>query len=75
MKVKTSVTLSEELLDAISAEINDETRSAFIEEAAWKYLRLRNREIRDKQELQIIDMNVEKLNEEALDVLQFQDDE
>lgn len=75
MKVKTSVTLSEELLKAISVAINDKTRSAFIEEAAWEYLKMRNREIRDRRELRAIDTNVDRLNEEALDVLQYQDDE
>ena len=75
MKVKTSVTLSEELLDAISAVIGDETRSEFVEEATWRYLRSRNREIRDRHELQTIDANAEKLNDEALDVLGYQADE
>ena len=65
MKVKTSVTLSEELLRAISARTGRANRSAFIEQAAWRYLR----------ELERINEHAKELNEEALDVLEFQADE
>jgi metal-responsive CopG/Arc/MetJ family transcriptional regulator len=75
MKVKTSVTLSEELLNAISAETGESNRSAFIEEATWRYLRLRERQIRDRAELDRINENVDDLNAEAFDVLEYQDDE
>ena len=73
MKVKTSVTLSQELLEAIDTEIEEENRSAFIEEAAWSRLRALRRAQRDKQELSVIDANADALNSEALDVLEFQD--
>lgn len=75
MKVKTSVTLSEELLRAISAETDQANRSAFIEEATWQYLRRRRREARDRRELDRINENADQLNEEARDVLEFQVDE
>ena len=75
MKVKTSVTLSEELLRAISARTGRANRSAFIEEAAWRYLREREREARDRRELERINEHAKELNEEALDVLEFQADE
>ena len=74
MKIKTSVTLSEELLDAISSETGRANRSAFIEEATWRYLRQRQREARDERELQLINEHADELNEEALDVLEFQSD-
>ena len=74
MKVKTSVTLSEQLLDAISREAGQENRSAFIEEATWRYLRQRRREARDENELRLLDEHAAELNEEALDVLEFQSD-
>ncbi|TVR90866.1 MAG: hypothetical protein EA428_07235 [Spirochaetaceae bacterium] len=75
MKVKTSVTLSEKLLKAISAETNHANRSAFIEEAAWHHLRRYQREKRDQKELEIINANADELNEEAIDVLGFQANE
>ena len=73
MKVKISITLSEELLKAIDVETHNDNRSAFIEEAAWNRLRNHRREQRDKAELANIDAHAEKLNSEALDVLGFPD--
>jgi len=73
MKVKTSVTLSEELLQAIADEIKKENRSEFIEQAAWSRLRGLRRAARDRREVEEIDRNAESLNAEALDVLEFQD--
>ncbi|MFO8065708.1 MAG: hypothetical protein R6V29_13880 [Spirochaetia bacterium] len=75
MKVKTSVTLSEELLEALSQETGATNRSAVIEEATWRYLRERVREKRDAREVELINEQADELNEEALDVLAFQADE
>ena len=75
MKVKTSVTLSEELLQAISAETNAENRSAFIETATWEYLESRRKRLRDRREMDLISSNADLLNEEARQALEFQDDE
>ncbi len=75
MKVKTSVTLSEELLQAISAETNSDNRSAFIETATWEYLELRRKRVRDRREMELISANADLLNDEARDALEFQDDE
>ena len=75
MKVKTSVTLSEELLKAISAETGQTNRSALIEEATWRYLRDLQRGVRDSRELSRINDFAEELNEEAFDALGFQADE
>jgi metal-responsive CopG/Arc/MetJ family transcriptional regulator len=73
MKVKTSVSLSQELLDAIDVQVGQGTRrSAFIEDAAWSYLRARERERRDVNDLAIINANAERLNAEARDALDFQ---
>ena len=74
MKVKTSVTLSEELLHAIESEVQRENRSAFIEQAAWNQLKAIRRKARDRQELAAIDAHAKRLNKEALEVLDFQDD-
>jgi metal-responsive CopG/Arc/MetJ family transcriptional regulator len=75
MKVKTSVTLAEELLSAISKQTDQSNRSAFIEEATWRSLRQRQREGRDRRELERINDHADELNEEAFDVLEFQANE
>jgi metal-responsive CopG/Arc/MetJ family transcriptional regulator len=75
MKVKTSVTLSEELIEALSREAGEANRSALIEEATWRYLRQRQRKKRDPRELERINELAERLNEDALDVLAFQTEE
>lgn len=73
MKVKTSVTLSEELLAAIDQQTLTKNRSVLIEEATWNYLRSRRRKEREKRELDRINKNADVLNNEALDVIDFQD--
>ncbi|MDA3950073.1 MAG: hypothetical protein PF508_12755 [Spirochaeta sp.] len=73
MKVKTSVTLSEELLAAIDQEKSIKNRSVLVEEATWQYLRNRRRLEREKREFEKINQNAAALNEDALDVLDFQD--
>lgn len=75
MKVKTSVTLSEELLQAISVETSSDNRSALIETATWEYLELRRKRVRDRREMELISANADLLNDEARDALEFQDDE
>ncbi len=75
MKVKTSVTLSEELLQAISSETNAENRSAFIETATWEYLKIRKRRERDRLDAAVLEENIDLLNREARDTLEYQDDE
>jgi metal-responsive CopG/Arc/MetJ family transcriptional regulator len=73
MKVKTSVTLSEDLLDAIdqrSAQYKN--RSDFLETAAWAFIaQLMHRE-RDARDREILDQHADELNQEALDVLAYQ---
>ena len=73
MKVKTSVTLSEELLHAISAQSDHHSRSAFIEEATWRYLRSHRRRERDRVDFELINRDADRLNAEALDALTYQD--
>lgn len=73
MKVKTSVTLSEELLAAIEQETHFKNRSVLIEEATWSYLRSRRRKERERRELDKINRHADLLNKEALDTIEFQD--
>lgn len=75
MKIKTSVTLSEELLEAISAETHSENRSAFIETATWEFLERRKQQARDRREIERINANSAFLNDEAGQMVELQDDE
>lgn len=73
MKIKTSVTLSEALLQTIDT-IPDAraNRSDFLEAAAWAYIdELRRRE-RAQRDLEIYTRRADYLNEEAMDALAYQ---
>jgi metal-responsive CopG/Arc/MetJ family transcriptional regulator len=70
MRVKTSVTLPEELL--VQIDRVDSNRSAWLERAARRYLAQLTREGRERRDAEIIEANLERLNEEALDALQYQ---
>ena len=73
MKVKTSITLSEDLLADIDAHADRfKNRSDFLEEAARAYLARLAREEIDRRDLEIINANADALNDEALDVLAYQ---
>jgi metal-responsive CopG/Arc/MetJ family transcriptional regulator len=73
MKVKTSITISEDLLEAIDRHAETaRNRSVFIETAVRAYLAKLAREERDTRDLSIISRHAERLNREAADVLEFQ---
>ena len=73
MKVKTSITLSREILGQIDQYAEGATnRSAFIELAVRTYLELVKRNKRDERDLGIINRLSDKLNREAMDVLHYQ---
>ncbi|MGA2615748.1 MAG: ribbon-helix-helix protein, CopG family [Spirochaetia bacterium] len=73
MKIKTSVTLSEEVVALIDKHAEGETnRSAFIELAVRTYLEILQRKERDRRDLRTINRFSEKLNKEAEDVLSYQ---
>ncbi len=73
MKVKTSITLSEDLLEAIDKQAGPhKNRSDFIEVALRAYLRQLAREAQNARDLEIINRHSERLNREALDVLAYQ---
>jgi metal-responsive CopG/Arc/MetJ family transcriptional regulator len=73
MKVKTSITLSEDLLDAIDKRAADfKNRSDFIEAAIRAFLAQRIREERNAKDREILDRHADRLNQEAEDVLAFQ---
>jgi metal-responsive CopG/Arc/MetJ family transcriptional regulator len=73
MKVKTSITLSEELIramDALSSQYG--TRSALIEQAVRDFLATIAQRQREAQDLEILNRRAEALNVEAADVLAYQ---
>ena len=73
MKVKTSVTLSENLLHAI-AELPEpyQNRSIFLETAAWAYLSQLRREAIHARDIEIINRRADYLNAEVMDALAYQ---
>ena len=75
MKVKASVTLSEDLMsqiDTLSGRYGN--RSAFIEQAVRHFLAVEAQRTRDAQDLDILNAHAESLNKEAMDVLSYQTD-
>jgi metal-responsive CopG/Arc/MetJ family transcriptional regulator len=72
MKVKTSITLSDDLLEAIAQVAPEQNRSEFIENAVRARISAIRRQSLNARDLAIIDANAERLNAEAADVLEFQ---
>jgi metal-responsive CopG/Arc/MetJ family transcriptional regulator len=74
MKVKTSITLSEELLKAIDkrAKHSKKNRSDFIEAAVWAFIGQLIRDEQNARDLDIINSRADFLNQEAADVLAYQ---
>ncbi len=72
MKVKTSITLSEDLLDEVDRAAGFESRSTFIEGVLRGFLRRRALNQEQDRDREILDRVAEALNEEAFDVLQYQ---
>lgn len=71
--LRLSITLSREILDQIDQYAEGaNNRSASIELAVRTYIELVKRNKRDQRDLKIINRLSEKLNREALDVLQYQ---
>jgi len=74
MKVKTSITLSEELLKTVDRRSKQQkrTRSDFIELAVRSFLQQLIREEQNARDLEIINRRAEALNKEAAEVLEYQ---
>jgi metal-responsive CopG/Arc/MetJ family transcriptional regulator len=73
VKVKTSITLSEELIRQIDALSNQYgTRSALIEQAVRDFLATAAQHQREARDLEILNRRAEALNAEAADVLSYQ---
>jgi metal-responsive CopG/Arc/MetJ family transcriptional regulator len=73
MKVKTSITISRNVLNEIDLIISKSgNRSLFIEEAVKNYLMHKKRAVRNKNDLEIINRSADELNKEAGDILSYQ---
>ena len=75
MKIKTSITLSEELIseiDELSSQYGN--RSLLIERAIRDFLAAETRRRRDLQDIEILNQRADVLNKEAEDVLSYQVD-
>ncbi len=75
MKIKTSVTISQELLCVIDEFLDaDKNRSFFLEKAAWAYIAKLGRARRNARDIEIINQRADYLNNEVLDDLAYQVD-
>ena len=73
MKIKTSITLSDEVLKAIDVYVGEyKSRSEFIEIAARKFIAQLVRKEADRRDLELINRHSDSLNAEAEDVLTYQ---
>ena len=73
MKVKASITLSDEVLEAIDLHIGEyRSRSEFLETAARKFIAQLVRKEAERRDLEIINRRADSLNAEAKDVLTYQ---
>ncbi|HMP71992.1 MAG TPA: ribbon-helix-helix domain-containing protein [Kiritimatiellia bacterium] len=73
MKIKTSITLSDELLKNIDRNLGKfKNRSNFIENAVKNYLSQLSRSESDRRDREIIDRKAVAMNKEAEAVLDFQ---
>lgn len=73
MKVKTSITLSEDLLEAIDQRSGQfKNRSDFIEAAIRAYIARIIRDEQNARDLAVLNSQAERLNQEAADVLAYQ---
>jgi metal-responsive CopG/Arc/MetJ family transcriptional regulator len=70
VRVRISITLPADLLGQLDRV--DKKRSALIERAARAYLADLASEERDRRDLEIINRNVDRLNREAMDTLEYQ---
>lgn len=73
MKIKTSITLSSDLLKTLDRmERGSKNRSRLIEEAVIFFLAQKKRARRDAKDLKIMNEEAESINQEAEDALTYQ---
>ncbi len=73
MKIKTSITLSEELVEELDEMTDDgSNRSQMIERAVAEFIERERRRLRDVRDLEILNHSADELNQETDDVLTYQ---
>lgn len=73
MKVKASITISDDILRAVDSLSKPySNRSEFIESAVRRFIEQLKREKRNAEDLKIINRRAKRLNREAADVLDYQ---
>ncbi len=73
MKVRTSITLSKDLIQELDKLLGQSrNRSAFVEQVLRDVLATRARQVDAAKELEILNRHADELNEEATDVLSYQ---
>ncbi len=73
MKVKTSITLSDNLLTVIDQMLDKfKNRSSFLETAAWDYIAKLEREEQDSRDIALINQRADELNAETMEMLEYQ---
>jgi len=73
MKMKTSITISNELLLEIDSLLQGKgNRSNLIEKAVREYIDRQKRAVRDNSDIERINKACDDLNKEAIDVLKYQ---
>lgn len=73
MKIKTSITISEELLKLIDEFVDEgQSRSLFLEAAAREYIVRLRRARQNLRDLELINEHAAYLNDEVMDALDYQ---
>lgn len=73
MKVKTSINVERDLLETVDKLLGEnKNRSAFIEAAIQSYIVKQTRAEGNARDLEMINESADILNQEALDVLDYQ---
>jgi len=73
MKVKTSVTLSEKIVEELDGMTDEgSNRSQMIERAVAEFIERERRQLRDVRDLEILNRSADDLNEEVDDILSYQ---
>lgn len=73
MKLKTSITLSEDLLAALEGVADEyKNRSEMIEQAIRFFIQKKIQSLREEKDLKILNEKADGLNDEAEDVLAYQ---
>ena len=73
MKVKTSITLSEDIVQTLEKQAKQgESRSEQIERLLRERLTQKEHQQREARDIELINKHADELNEEATDVLEYQ---